>query len=519
MPATIFGRGAAIAALASLFAAPLVARSSAQEPAPARPPLRASAFVALDDPSLPLIEHLIARGDIDDPSPMVRPFRRADARRVLAAADSTAVAPAILRELRQRYAEPDAEAWWGVAARAGAQAYTQLRREPLHLGGPDGAKPYADVSLEAGFANVIAVTRPAIEPRVVDDPDWTGRRGIDLAGRLVEGYVGAQFRFIELTYGQLDHNWGPAGLPGIPLSNYGYERQGLMLSLGTPSLRLTALATDLRDGTDSGGVSVHRYYFVHRLGVRLSRRLDVALWEGNVVSGAGRNFETRYRNPLSFSYLTNTIGLGDDRGNVMLGADLRWRAARGLILETQLALDDFWYQDRDQNRDRWAFTVAGSGPLGRRAGWRALYTQVSSLALRAFNRAENFTDGGVGIGRNFSDQDQLTLRVSVPVRSTWLFTPEATLLRQGEGRIEDPYPALGSAELAATPALFIGTVERTWRLALGLSGRQGPLAITADAGVHHVINAGHVAGARDDRFVARVQATLGISRRGTLRTD
>ena len=77
----------------------------------------------------------------------------------------------------------------------------------------------------------IAVTRPAIEPSVVDDPAWTGRRGIDLAGRLVEGYVGAQFRFIELTYGQLDHNWGPAGLPGIPLSNYGYERQGLMLSL------------------------------------------------------------------------------------------------------------------------------------------------------------------------------------------------------------------------------------------------------------------------------------------------
>jgi len=519
MPATILGRGAALAALASLFAAPLTARCAAQEPAQAGRPSRASAYVALDDPALPLLEHLIARGDIPDPTPMVRPFRRVDALRALALADSTAVPDRVLRELRERFAEPEAEAWWAAGARAGAQAYTQLRRDLLHTGGPDGAKPYADVTLAGAFANVIAVTRPAIEPRLVDDPDWTGRRGLDVTGRLVEGYVGAQFRFVTLTYGQLDHNWGPVGLPGIPLSNYGYERQGLMLSLGTPAVRLTALATDLRDGTDSGGVAVHRYYFVHRLGLRLSRRLDVALWEGNVVSGAGRNFETRYRNPLSFSYLTNTIGLGDDRGNVMLGADARWRAARGLILETQLALDDFWYQDRDQNRDRWAFTLAGSGPLGARAGWRALYTQVSSLALRAFNRGENFTDGGVGIGRNFSDQDQATVRVTLPVRSGWLVAPELTLLRQGEGRIEAPYPALGSAELAATPALFIGTVERTWRLALGVSGQEGPLAVAADAGFHHVTNADHVAGATDDRFVARIQATLGISHRGTLRTD
>ena len=49
---------------------------------------QASPYIPLDDPRLPLLEHLIARGDIDDPSPMVRPFRRSDAVRVLAAADS-----------------------------------------------------------------------------------------------------------------------------------------------------------------------------------------------------------------------------------------------------------------------------------------------------------------------------------------------------------------------------------------------------------------------------------------------
>lgn len=38
---------------------------------PASP--QASPYLPLDDPRLPLIEHLITRGDIRDPSPMLRP--------------------------------------------------------------------------------------------------------------------------------------------------------------------------------------------------------------------------------------------------------------------------------------------------------------------------------------------------------------------------------------------------------------------------------------------------------------
>src|SRR5690606_17419069 len=119
----------------------------------------------------------------------------------------------------------------------------------------------------------------------------------------------------------LDHNWGPTGLPGIPLSNYGYERQGLLLEVGNRKVRLSALATDLRDGPDSAGVNTHRYYFVHRLAVRLSNRVELAAWEGNILAGPDRNFDTRYRNPLSFGYLANTVGLGD-RGNEILGLDV-----------------------------------------------------------------------------------------------------------------------------------------------------------------------------------------------------
>ncbi len=474
-----------------------------------------SPYIPLDDPSLPLLEHLIARGDVDDPSPMIRPLRRIDAADALARADTQpgTRSGALIASLRRQYAEPAVEAWWRAGVRGGVQAYTTPRRDLLHPTGDDGVSPYAELSLQAGFGPFVAATRAAVEPRVTDDPDWPGRRNVDIAGRLLEGYLSGQFRYFRFLYGQLDHNWGPTGLPGIPLSNYGYERQGLFVELGNRTIRLSALATDLRDGPDTAGQLNHRYYFLHRLAVRFSDRFELAAWEGNVLAGADRNFETRYRNPLSFGYLANTVGLGD-RGNEILGLDVTWRARRGMALEAQLAVDDFWYQDRDQNRDRWAFTVGARGPAPAGASWRVLYSQVSSLALRAFNNAENFTDAGVGLGRNFSDNDQLTLRLAVPVRTSWVFSPEVTLFRQGEGRIEDPYPV--QPELAGTPALFIGTVERTLRAGLGVSGREGPLELRGDAGIHHVSNAGHVEGVSETRFEARVQATIGIGRWGEI---
>jgi hypothetical protein len=495
----------------------LVATALAGTFAPASAGAQASPYIALDDPRLPLLEHLIARGEVEDPSPMIRPFRRSDAARVLAAADTSATSTesGLIRRLRQGFEDPSGNVW-RVEGRAGLQAYTHARRELLHPAGPDGVRPYGELNGSAVFGNIVLVTRPTGEPRLVKDPDWLGRRDLTVAGRMAEAYISAQFKYATLLYGQLDRNWGPVGLPGIPLSNYGYERQGLGIEVGTPNIRLAALATDLQDQVDSLGRTVHRYYFVHRLHARLSRRLSIAPWEGMIVAGADRNFESRYRNPLSLGYLANTIGFGD-RSNVMLGVDLHWRAFSRTALLAQLALDDFWYDDRKRNRDRWALTVGGEGPLGPTAAWHALYTQVSSLALRSFNPAENFTDGGVGVGRNFSDQDQFSLRVTVPVRDQWLLAPELVVLRQGEGRIDDPYPVPDANGVLPTPALFIGVVERTYRAGVGVTGRAGPLDLTVNAGFHHVVNRGHQEGNTVNRFEGRFQATLGLRRSGVLR--
>ncbi|HET9725908.1 MAG TPA: hypothetical protein VFP28_03265 [Gemmatimonadales bacterium] len=485
--------------------------------APRRGHAQASPYLTLDDPRLPLLELLIERGDIEDPSPMVRPFRRADAVRVLTRADS-AGAPTLVPALRAALEAVPGGQSWRVAARAGGQAYSHIRRDVLHPLGPDGARPYADFAGEAVFGPFALATRMAAEPRIVDDPEWPGRRDLTLAWRFPEAYASAQFKYGSIFYGQIDRNWGPAGLAGIGVSNYAYPQVEFGVRLGTRTFELEALARQLYDARDSLGNVVHRYFFAHRAAARLSDRFRVGLWETAVISGVDRQFDGRWRNPVTALLFANQFGLGID-GNVLVGVDATWRVRGRTTLETQIGIDDLQYESTSGSTrypNRWALTLAAAGPLGRALGWRAFYTQASSLAFRTANPFENFTDAGVGLGRNFDDMDQVTLTVGVPRGTRWLVTPELTLLRQGEGAINAPFPATPEAA-GQLPQLFIGVVERTWRAAVDVRGTEGPLDLHLNAGFHHVVNADHQEGRTVDRFEGRLQATIGISRQGVLR--
>ena len=486
--------------------------------APAVLAAQASPYVPLDDPRVPAFEHLIALGDVDDPTPFVRPFRQLDAVRVLdaALAGGRARDTALIAELRRAFLDDTAEAHWEIRAQGGVQAYSHARRDPLHPGGPKGARPYIDLGVGATFGNIVLASRPAIETRLVKDPDWPGRKDLKVTGRQVEAYISAQFKYARLYYGEMDQNWGPVGLPGIGVSDYGYPHPRIGFEVGTDRLRLSAQASSLADQVDTAGQTIHRYFFAHRLDARLSKRFRLGLWETVVLGGPGRSFDGRYRNPVSLLLLANEYGLSD-RGNVLLGFDLRWRVAERITLLGQFGLDDFQYKNRSgptRAPDRYAFTLMATGPLAGRVAWRAAYTQASSLAFRTTDPVENLVDQGVGLGRSFADNDQVTLNITTPITPRWLMSPELTLLRQGEGRIGDPFPN-GTAR-GDTPVLFIGTVERTWRAALGLSGRQGPLSIQANAGLHYIQNQFNLDGRNRTRFVGRIQATLGIGRGGRL---
>ena len=482
---------------------------------------QATPYLTLDDPRLPLLEHLIARGDVEDPSPMIRPFTIGDALRVLSAADTAPERStgALIHRLRDELALPAGEQWWRFQARVGGEAYTQKRRDPLHLGGPGTANPYFDFGGSAAFGPVVGAVRPALQPSLIGDPDWPNKEQQNLTTHLIEGYLSGQWKFLRLDFGQVDRNWGPVGLPGIPLSNVGYERHAIAIDFGNRVLRLQAVGVDLRQQPDSIGQTVNRFFFAHRLSARFSNRVQAALWETLVISGVGRTFELPFANPLSPSVLTNSFGIAGTGSNVMIGTDLTWRFGGRATFQAQLALDDFWFNHRNQKQDRWALTLMAYGPLGNRLGWRAAYTQVSSLALRTADPQENFTDLGVGIGRNFSDMDQLWGWVQIPVADRWLVTPEAVFQRQGEGKIDDPYPLPDANGNQITPMFLIGTVEKTARIGVSVSGSEGPVDLVGSLGFNHVVNDQNQPGVTANRVVARILLALKWRRQGSFRDE
>jgi hypothetical protein len=479
---------------------------------------QASPYIPLDDPRLPMFEHLVARGDVRDPTPQVRPFRRADALEALLAAD-TAGGPARrqIQELRAAWIQDTAPASWGLEGRLGVDGYSSGDRDPLHSDGDAGVLPYGELQGTATFGPVVAVSRSAVEPRLSDDPDWRGRTDLTVVGRMAEAYLSGQWRWARLTFGTMDRHWGPAGVAGIPLSSYAYPRTELAFELGTDRLRLSSHAAQLTDDIGSTGARVHRYWFAHRLAISPSRRLAVALWETTILGGVDREFDGRWRNPLAVLLLSNQYGLGAD-GNIMVGADITWWAQPHLRLEGQFALDDLNYPDPDSDDktpSRYAFTVAASGPLAHSAAWKALYTQASSLAFRTNDPAETFTDAGVGLGRNFAGGDQTSLLLTFPVGPGTLVSPELTYQRQGEGALTDSFPT-AAASAGDVPTVFVGTVEKTLRLAVGVNGARGAVRAAWNVGLHYVQDADHVAGRSRTELEARARVTIGIGTGGRL---
>ena len=73
-----------------------------------------SPFLPQDDPRVPLFEYLFLRGDVRDPSPMVRPVRAGDFLAALSERrpDRSSASTALVDRLIGSLAQPAHEAWW-----------------------------------------------------------------------------------------------------------------------------------------------------------------------------------------------------------------------------------------------------------------------------------------------------------------------------------------------------------------------------------------------------------------------
>jgi hypothetical protein len=385
---------------------------------------------------------------------------------------------------------------------AGAAASSHARRDPLREAGPGHATFSGSAALTLYFGPAVFVTHPYFDTRLKWDPDYFGKKDRVIAGRAAEAYVSAQWRFGELFFGSVDRNWGPRFTEGLLVSPSPYSYDHLDVRIGTDGVYLEGLITQLDDLPDTSGVSNHRYFVGHRFVIKPPWNTTFSLWEGSLIAGPDRQLEPWFANIFTLGLLQQYDQ--NSQVNNLLGLDITTRYKRTQLFMS-LLIDDIQV-DRNAASDKeppqYGFTLGAQGGINR-VGWTAFYTQVANLTYRTTNPAEALMRRGVGLGRNFSDYDQLTLRGSMIAGPGVLLEPEVTLLRQGEGDFRLPYPTV--AQFDSTPTLFAGVVTRTVRLALAGRAAHGRWVLSGNGGVHLINNDGHVQGAKQTRWVGTLE--------------
>jgi hypothetical protein len=473
---------------------------------------QSSVYVPLQHWAMPYVEHLITVGVLADPTPLTRPLRQADLVRALTRVHVDSLrgpAARMVRRLLDEFTEPPGNRY-RVDADAGVATATDPYRDPLEIGrgvpprpsGPGHLFGMGGVAAQAVFGPVVAATHTYDDTRLRFDPDWydTRRNGM----RIAEAYVDAQWRYAGLFFGILDRNWGPSGVQGLLLSDNPYSMDYFGLTLGTPTIQLQAIGTELDPLTDTSGAVVNRYMVQRRLYVRPRGRWTFAVWEGSVWSGVGRQAEPWYLNLMGLNWIVaNYAG----SGNVNLFEGLEFERRGAVTLFGQFMLDDVQYQ-RESASDlkpvSYGLTVGAKGRLSHIA-WTAFYTQVANLTYRNEDDQQVPLFHALSTGRNFADYDQATAKLGLLTGNGVLLEPEVTVLRQGEGDPHLPHPLV--PQYPTTPVLFQGVVERTVRLALGATWQWRGLSVSGNGGVHLVHNADHTPGVSKTDWVGSIGLT------------
>jgi Capsule assembly protein Wzi len=471
----------------------------------------ASPYLPMSHWAMPFIEHLVASGRMVDPSPLSRPFKVDQVVRAIEAIDSTVVTGAewstvkqIRADLTRHMRGPSSR----IDIHAATAASSHARRDPLREAGPGHGTVSGGAALTLYFGPVVLVSHPYFDTRLKWDPDYFGKKDRVIAGRAAEAYVSAQWSFGELFFGSVDRNWGPRITDGLLVSPNPYSYDQLDVKVGTDGVYLEGLITQLDDLPDTLGALEHRYFIAHRFTVRPPGHTTFSLWEGVIVAGVDRQLEPWYANIFTLGLLTEY-----DQGspsNSLIGLDFTTRIKRTQLFGSVL-LDDIQI-DRSQASDKepssYGFTVGAQGGLAR-FGWTAFYTQVANLTYRTPNPAETVMRRFVGLGRNFSGYDQLTLRGSMIAAPGVLLEPEVTLLRQSQADFRLPYPTV--AQYNSTPTLFAGTVTRTLRVALAGRAARGRWVLSGDGGVHLIAN-----GPEKTRWVGTIQLSWRTKKEGRI---
>lgn len=459
----------------------------------------------------------VGAGALEGLNPLIRPWRRA------------AIAGAVAHTDTLRLPAAARTAWRRVAAELARTADTALVAGELVIagyehGGRDSFRPAGRgrvrpagglwASLTSG--PVVAVFNPAFESRLYDDPEFTGETATEVAGRVQSAYLALSGARGDLLFGRLARQWGPDRFEGLQLSPSAYAMDGLAGAVRLGRFELTAVAMQLDADSIASGTAAtpfNRYFFAHRLDIRLGRNVWLGLVESGVYGGRGKGWDPALHAPLNLAIVSSFNE--DQYVNVLLGADLAAGLGRLGRIELSGYLDDVQTDDT-------ALTDERPASYGATALWRwALpaapvqltlgYTRVAALSYRNSEPALAYLARGVGLARNASDYDQWRLLAEARPADRLDLGLEVHRLRQGAGDLHDPMPA--DSVLAQPGQGFLVAPVRTVtgvRLTAAWRPREG-LELAGEVGTTGRVGAGAAAIAS---FAVRLGADLWHRRLG-----
>lgn len=475
-------------------------------------PIKGSRRVATNNWSYQFIELLRERGYLSNLNPLVQPYRAQEVARGLVALDADTLPEPVagwVRLLRNEYwrevrlMEGETGPRWGVMAAAGARASTSGRLDVLRPAGTDGdIWPWYNLGgwLEAG--PVVGEMRLLGDTYLTDDPDGLDpgqRRG----GRTDHAYVAADFPVASVLVGRIKNNWSRVGTSGLLASDVAtaYPQLGFELRAWRFTLRSFNGELETFDG-------LKRYLAAHRFDY-VTDNFVVSFGE-SILYASATGFQLRWLNPLEFLFFDHDNQPNDATQNLMLNLEF-WYQTGGLTLYGEGLLDDIDIDPEGAEAEPPVYGFTLGSNLTSIAPWLGLgleYQQVSAWAYRTPNINDQYSFLQRGLGENFSDYDQLTLRADLfPPLQGLRVAPVLQLQRQGEGDFRDSI--IGGYQ--GEPAIFLGTVETTYRL--GLRGWYQPIRhfwIGFDMGYNWVRNKDHVDGSNVSEFeaVAQIGATI-----------
>jgi hypothetical protein len=489
----------------------------------------ASPYLPLDDPGYAIIDALQSRGVFRSLSMLERPYTiGAIERAVRSDSSQDTLKQSLLRELLRvirKYQLPapsDSGATLRVLVNGELYVTAQrsARRELMLGDTTAGVYPAALGRAIVQGGPWIVAARIIADERLKHDPEFTGKTDKTLAGRTEDAYLAGQWRFGEIFFGRLGRNWGPPVVDGLLLGHYVYTYDHLALTLGVPAFHLTTIAARLDDRATPPDTVAQRYFSIHRLSGRW-RSLEIAASEAIIYGGRGRGFEPKWLNPINGFYLSqlnespNVNGSSGSDGNMSYGLEAALHDTPLGILRGEFQLDDIAVNKCDsfcKKPPSYGLTISADGiriPGGERFGDPrafAWYTRVTNLTYRNATSFEQYMFENVGLGRGFSDYDELRVGVDVIACSRVPIKLYAAERRQGEGDYRIPQPP--ASTFPETPTFLSGVVENISRIGVSGAGTlSAAFEFSGDFGYNRVRNADHVIG----RGRTGVEARLKLS--------